>query len=123
MRRVFCLIAFAAILTLLLSVPSAEAHTLSVRDAANSAWLAAHDWAEEHERYNETLVDVTFKRSQCFRESRHRFFYEWGSAEYVSDDGESARRCLINVTVRYRSRRSSEILTRIGDTSCGPWFV
>jgi hypothetical protein len=87
MWRRFYLIAVAAILTLLLSVPATEAHTLSKRDAANEAWLAAYDGAEEHERYNEFLVDVTLKRRHCFRESRHRFFCEGGWAEYESEEG------------------------------------
>ena len=51
--------------------PSADAHTLLPREAANSAWLAASDWGDARESRYGDVMDVDVAREDCHRRSRH----------------------------------------------------
>jgi hypothetical protein len=115
MARTRALIATGALTAALAATPAAVAHTLDRREATREAWLALHDWAEYHERAGETLVEVDLTRRDCFRQSRHRFECQ-GAVDYEGDLGRICYR--VRVTVRYASRTSHRVRTRVHGARC-----
>ena len=102
----------AAFAVLAIGLPAtADAHSLSKSGAANSAWLKLNDYAENEERYFETLVDVDLSSGDCVKMSRHHvwcigsFEYET-DYDYEYDDGSTTMYCHGEIDVRYRSRWS-----------------
>jgi hypothetical protein len=90
---------------------TAEAHTLTRKEAATAAWLKADDWAEGKEWKYGSINDVTVTRSDCWdRRSRHvimceaeiEFQVEGHYCDYCSDGwtDEWKHHCYLDIKVR-----------------------
>ena len=122
--RKFIIIGGVVLAAMFGAVASADAHTLSKYRAANAAYNALDSYAINSERYFEVLTGVDpVPTSDCFRMSAHRVdclgSYEYETLpDYEYTDGSTYMPCLAEITVRYPSRYSRSISTRVHDEEC-----
>ena len=107
----------AVLLALSYSLP-AHAHTMDRRTAANEGWLALSDWADEHEHWDEYVSDIDLTRRDCFRDTRHQWECIGGVDFSNTEESYLDRFCTATVRVRYASRRSWRIRTRVFKVTC-----
>jgi hypothetical protein len=115
------LAALAAAAIMLVGAGTADAHTLSKGRAFDAAFHAASAEADASARYFEYVEDVGV--SSCTRFTRHSFscvatarfrtYEEW---EY--EDGTTLLACVGRVSVRFASRYSYRLVTRVFDVDC-----
>jgi hypothetical protein len=115
------LAALAAAAIMLAGAGTADAHTLSKARAAGAAFDAAGDYAEASISAVEYVDDILVRN--CYRLSWHRVgcsvqadirTYEG----YEYDDGTTAMFCAGIVYVRFASRYSYRLVTRVTDVEC-----
>ena len=110
----------------LLVVPaSTEAHTLGYQKAKRAAKQKADRWSG----YN-THIYYMHRQSRHLYEAGADWTWtdpdgckECGDCYYVGDDyycedGPETRYCLMDMTVKFRSKRSSRLVVRITDHAC-----